>query len=314
VTPTVAPPALTSLGKSAAEEYRRRARYPHSSQPLGDGEDPILRAREVSPVTATGPEGAEPVLTVFPERVSFESPSPVHVYAFLSVKGERVPAQRIVGEVQTDALEVVGALAFRDDGIAPDAVAGDAVYSAPFDPGEAAAQRLAASYLVRVQAVTESGDRREAATGFLYSRPQAHLTGRYRDALIDGDLAVDAEVEVAANGRFHIEGSLYAEDGRPLAWAQTTEALPPGLQWMRLPFFGLILREREVDGPYVLRYVALSTTTQMPNAKNDLVENAYVTASYAAAAFRDQPFNDPNLLEAADRLERDARTAFRGGE
>jgi hypothetical protein len=41
----------------------------------------------------------------------------------------------------------------------------------------------------------------------------------------------------------------------------------------------------------------------MPNAKNRLVENAHVTAAYRAAAFTDVSYEDPDLLEAADRLE-----------
>jgi hypothetical protein len=43
----------------------------------------------------------------------------------------------------------------------------------------------------------------------------------------------------------------------------------------------------------------------MPNAKNRLVENAFVTAAYDAAEFSDAPFNDPDLLDAARRVEQD---------
>ena len=43
----------------------------------------------------------------------------------------------------------------------------------------------------------------------------------------------------------------------------------------------------------------------MPNAKNRLVEANYRTAPYDLASFTDQPFNDPGLLDAAARLERD---------
>jgi hypothetical protein len=43
----------------------------------------------------------------------------------------------------------------------------------------------------------------------------------------------------------------------------------------------------------------------MPNAKNRLVENAMVTRAYPASSFTDRSFDDPDLLEAADRIERD---------
>jgi hypothetical protein len=55
----------------------------------------------------------------------------------------------------------------------------------------------------------------------------------------------------------------------------------------------------------VLRYVALSTTTEMPNAKNRVAENAYQTAAYQAAGFSDRAYQDPELLEAARRIEED---------
>lgn len=145
---------------------------------------------------------------------------------------------------------------------------------------------------------------RDWAASPVSGRPDAELTGNYRDARDGGDLAVDAEIDVAANGRFHIEATLYSADGqRPIAWAQHTAELSPGRQWFRLRFYGLILRERGIDGPYLVRCVALSTLSQTATAKNRLAQNAYVTTAYTATTFTDRPFDDPDLLEAADRIE-----------
>src|SRR5262249_7244505 len=114
------------------------------------------------------------------------------------------------------------------------------------------------------------------------------------------------EVDVTAPGRFHLQASLYDASGaEPVAWAQTAAELQPGHAWMTLPFYGLVLRERGIDGPYLLRHVALATVSTMPNAKNRLVDYAYRTASYAASGFSDAPFNDPALLDAAGRIEKD---------
>lgn len=160
--------------------------------------------------------------------------------------------------------------------------------------------------MVQVVATTRTDDERRAATSFLYSHPDAQLTGQFRDAAVNGSLEIGVEVEVAEAGRFHVEATLSGPDGnRSIAWAQAAADLEPGRQWMTLPFYGLILHERGVAGPYVLRWVALSTTTRMPNAKNRLVEANYRTAAYDVAAFTDQPFNDVGLLDAATRLDRD---------
>jgi len=49
----------------------------------------------------------------------------------------------------------------------------------------------------------------------------------------------------------------------------------------------------------------------MPNALNDLVENAYVTRPYRVQQMREQAFERPDLMESAKRLEADAERAER---
>ena len=301
---TPPPTAKPNLALAAARENRLRARYPHSSQPLQAGQpDPILRDREPSHATFAGPNGEDPTLVVYPEQVSFERSDPIVVYAYLTEGNTRVPAQHIDGEVVDARGHTVAQLEYNDQALNADRAAGDLVYTAtmPLGDGDGPA---GGAYLVKVRAVDTDGDPRVGSTGFLYSRPDAQLTGRYSDAISAGNLQVQAEVEVQRAGRFHLEATLYTQDGTPLAWAQNALNLSAGLQHIPLSFFGLIINERGVDGPYVLRYVALSTTTSMPNAKNRLVENAYLTSSYHAADFSDQPFDDPALISDAERLER----------
>ena len=300
-------PQVISLGHQAAKEYRRLAQYPPWSRPFNEeGEDPILRDREVSPVTAGGPNGEQPILVVFPDQVSFEAPDAVLLYAYLSVDGSRVPAAAISGTIMSEKLQPLASLAYVDDGTGGDRVPGDAIYTARFDPGADFAPDLSESFLVRVVAETTDGAERLAATSFLYSNPHARLTGNYRDAIVNGSLVVEAEVEVIRAGRFHLEATLYSQDGsRPVGEAHTAGELGTGRQWMQLTFFGRVITQSGVEGPYLLRFVALSTTTSMPNAKNRLVENAYLTGPYRIAQFSDAPFEDRDLLDAADRLEAD---------
>ena len=296
------------LARATAEEYRRRARFPRSSQPLAEGDDPIARERTISPISSRGPRGEEPTFTVMPQQVGFQAPDAAVLYAYLSVGERTLPAREVRASVTTENLTPVGEIEYRDDGTEGDEVADDDVYTARFVPptvdGEAP---LSASYLVKVRAVTAGGEERLAATSFLYSAPWGELTGRFRDGLVGGNLVVEAEVDVARTGRFHLEATLYDRDGsRALAWAQAAAELEPGTHWIALPYYGLILREQGRDGPYLVRYAALSTTGQIPNAKNRVLEDAHLTGAYASTAFTDAPFNDPGLLDAADRVERDA--------
>ena len=49
----------------------------------------------------------------------------------------------------------------------------------------------------------------------------------------------------------------------------------------------------------------------MPNALNDLAENAWITRPYRLQQMRDLAFERPQLLESAKRLEIDAERAER---
>jgi hypothetical protein len=291
-----------ALVASAAAEYRRRARYPRSSQPLDDGPDPLERDREVSRVTQHGQSGEDPALTVYPRATGFEEPEPAILHAYLTNGGTRIRAGAIRGTIMTEDLQPIGEVEYRDDGTGGDAAANDRVYTAVFLPDVPALSR---SFLVQVVATTRRGDERRAATSFLYSRPHAHLTGNFRDAVVNGNLEVGVEVEVSEAGRFHVEATLYAADGtKKVAWAQAARALEPGRQWLPLQFYGLILREKDLAGPYLVRWVALSTTTEMPNAKNRLTEANHRTAAYDPSLFTDRPFDDPDMVDAAARAER----------
>jgi hypothetical protein len=299
-------PEVGSLSVKTAADYRQRARFPRASQPIEDGVDPIARDREVTRGKSAGPEGTDPTLVVWPERTGFEAPNPIVLHAYL-VRGERkVDPKALRGEIRTQQGGVLAALDFHDDGSGGDPTANDLVYTAIVAPGAERAVDFKGAQLVEVHAEIANGEQRIATTGFLYSIPLAHLTGRYRDEIVDGSLVVSAEVDVHAAGRFHLEATLAEADGTPLGWAQTAQVLDAGTAWMPLTFWGLMFRDRGASGPYVLAAAALSTTGEMPNQKNDVVWNAYRTQPYDVTAFSERAFDDPDLLDAATRLEADA--------
>jgi hypothetical protein len=294
---------LKPLAQVTAENYKEQARYPASSAPLTDGVDPVLRDWTVSPSRTRGPEGEEPSLTIYPAAVSFEAPEPVVLHAFLSESGSRRAAEVLDGTI-TGENGAVALLEFRDDGQGGDPTAGDHLYTAVFTPPDGWERSYAGIYSVAIRAMSEKGEERFATSAFQYSAPDSRLTGRFEDRIVDGNLEIRAEVEVSAPGRFHLEGTLHSLEDRPVAWAQESVTLKPGLHWIALSFYGLALNESRSDGPYVLRYLVLSTTSTMPNSMNRPLENAHVTAPYRAISFTSRPFDDPQLLEEARRLLR----------
>ncbi len=308
--PALAQIEAGKLARETAKEYRELARYPESSRAVKKGEvDPIREKRQATRQTRRGSDANDPTLAVWASKVSYEKGQMIDLYASLEDRGKAVAALgEITGEIEDAEGRILAQVTYRDDGQGADVRAGDGVYSARLVP---AALTATASYMVRVQTRLADGDPLAAAGGFLYSDPSAHLTGRYRDVLRDGNLVIAAEVEVAELGRFHLAGTLYTMAGEPIGYAQAAAELEPGRQWIELSYYGLLFHDRQAAGPYRLGSVALATTGRMPNALNDLVENAHVTRAYRVQQMRNVSFERPQLLESAKRLEVDAERAAR---
>lgn len=290
----------------SARDYEARARYPESSRALALGEvDPIRAKRIPAPHSLATPD-VDGLLTVWSSKVSFEAGEPVVLHvAVTDLPADVVAGTRITGEVVDSDGHVLGKVTYRDGGWFDEAT-GDGVFSGLFRFPVARVPELAESFLVKVRAEKPDGEVLKAASGFLLSNPHGRLTGQYREELVDGNLVISAEVEVDRSGRFHLAGTLYDVTGQPVGWAQAAETLEPGTHWIPLSYYGLMFHERGARGPFVLGSVALSTTSGMPNALNDVVESPYRTRVYGLESFRAQPHGDPALLESAQRLRTEA--------
>lgn len=314
--PGVAKRLAGNLSALTAKEYRERARYPEHSRAIAPGDVDPIRAKRVPTPHALSPEGSEgPTLSMWADEVAFVHPNPVDLYVSISGNGWFEGRDfTVTGEIYTAAGEFVGELTYRDDGEGADAEPGDGVFAARYTLPERWLPELAETFLVKVEAKGPKGKTFRASSGFLYSNPHVALTGRFDERVVDGDLVIRAEVEVERSGRFHLGGTLYTPGGEPIGWAQAAAELDVGTHWLELPFYGLMFHERGVAGPYHLGTLALSNVSTMPNAPAELVEGAYRTRSHSLDAFVARGFGDPQLLEAADRLELEAERARLGTE
>lgn len=304
---TLALPVLAQdkgwIVRETAKDYRLRARFPESSRALAPGEkDPVKEKRTATRQSARGPEGKGAALSVWAGSVSYEVGRPVTLFATIEGGIGDGPLE-VSADVVGEAGDLVAHVVYGDQGRGGDRKAGDGVWTARFRMPAGVEPEVAASYMVKVRSRLADGDVRETVGGFLYSNPGAHLTGRYRDELRAGSLVVSAEVDVARAGRFHLAGTLYSTKGEPVGTAQAAAELEPGRQWIDLSFYGLMFHDRQVAGPFRLGTLALTTAGSMPNALNDLVENAYVTRAWRLDQMTAKPFANPTLLDAAARLE-----------
>lgn len=301
------PGAAARFARETAKEYRALGRYPESSRVLEKGAaDPVKAKRLATRQSMKGPDGALPALAVWVSAVGYQHPEPVDLFAELETEGEKVAVQEISGEISNAAGDLIAGFAYRDDGKGVDRKAGDGIFSARVQLPEGTEPDFAESFQVTAQARLGDGDLRGAVGGFVYGKPAAKLTGRYRDELRDGNLVIAAEVVVTETGRFHLAGTVHTLAGEPIGTAQAAAELEPGRHWIDLSFYGLMFHDRQVAGPYRLGSLALATTTRMPNALNDLVENVHVTRAYNLEKMNRKAFGEPGLLEAAERLEAEA--------
>lgn len=309
------------LPLAAAQDYGQRARYPQWSQVLEAGAgDPVIDARTPTRQSRLGPGGAGPRLTVWASTVAAQPGETVTLFATLTptaapdlFAAPALTGARVTAELFGQRVGALGTVAYRDNGTGADALARDGVYTATVTLPTGAPLPLGAadSVLVKVTATLPNDELRQAAGGFQLSRPAARLTGRYRDAVRNGNLVIAAEVEALAPGRVHVSGTLADLAGAPFATAQASPVLAAGRQWVELAFYGLAFHDRGVSGPVQLASIALASTDSMPNALGPVATMAHQTQPYTLAQFTARLFDDPGLLDAARRLRLDALPAAR---
>lgn len=312
-------PRIT-FAQDTIKDLRERARFPEWSQPIAAGAmDPLLADRLPTKQSLAGPQGAAPTLSTWASSISARAGETVDVFAELSalqpdttnvLEVLRANSQKLNADMSAQLVNEAGVVladvVYADNGQGADAQAGDGIYSGRVTLPAALAPALgtAHSLMLTVTAALPNGEQRKAVGGFQYSNPGAVLTGKYRDLIRNGNLVLQAEADVLNAGRYHLTGTLANPSGTPLASAQAAQVFTnTGKQWMDLTFYGLVLREAGALGKLNLNAVALTSASSMPNALGPVLKNAHVTQAINPLLLTAQPFNNPELIETAKRLE-----------
>jgi hypothetical protein len=131
-------------------------------------------------------------------------------------------------------------------------------------------------------------------------RPHATIDRTFAERVDAGSLVVDVGLDVTERGRYKVIASLYAADRTSaICFAQEVRELERGKQSVPLSFFGKILRDRALDGPYVLRYAMVfeefpERGTYWPG---ETVDDAYTTKPYRATDFSPALYEPPPSTE-----------------
>jgi hypothetical protein len=220
----------------------------------------------------------------------------------LPVRFERAAVVLTSGPHQGDVFD----LDYHDDGLAPDQQAGDFRYSNRFVPSER--KELATASSARVEAiVVVDGQQRRFLRDFTWApRDVLKVLGEH-DAMRDGSLVATLDCQVLEDGLYTFYGNLFAADGTtPVATSKKSYPLTAGRQRVELVFFGKVLNDQQVDGPYVLKDV--HGLKRMGEGEYNNVwwqhPGEFRTRSYASADFSGDEWNDPERRERLATFER----------
>jgi hypothetical protein len=301
-------PSLDRL-KKEYESYRAASIYPHWSIPLTADMDFALRWNDAVTEDLALDENTYVRFDGSEGRVFAGSPYTATLKAWRVVNGERRPLPVRVtraavsvtsGPSGGEAFEVT----FHDDGVDGDAKAQDGVLTTRFVPS--ARSELSHATTARIDAYVEiNGDPRHLVRDFVFApRPVLEVHGIH-DQLRDGSLVVTLDCEVFEDGVYTFYANLLAQDGSPIAMTKLSFPLKAGKRTAELTFFGKVIYDHDVDGPYIVRDI--HGLKRAENDETDVWWNhpaAYTTRPYKAHELSDDEWNDPERTERLQNFER----------
>ncbi|MCO1335394.1 hypothetical protein MO867_13735 [Microbulbifer sp. OS29] len=275
-------PTKTELHESLLSDLARFHRYPPENRAIKSlDQDPISQTFAVDERTTQSEEGDS--LTLWTDQKFYLRGDEVRVFAYrANSDGDRVSADLTALLVYEDQ-QVVGSLNFADSD-------GDLIYEVLLPAGAYQGQVLEEG-IFKVIVDTDIDGLRDAAA-FTLSEDTGSYTGALRDSITaEGNLLVEAEVEIVRGGRYYFQGSLYNDEQSPIGTSQYAVELAAGKHWIPLEFYGLLIRDAGQDGPYLVKQLSIARVT-VPLARNSAFEPDYYTERYSLDQFTDIPYQE----------------------
>ena len=175
-------------------------------------------------------------------------------------------------------------ITLHDDGLGPDQIADDGIYSGASSPTV-----VAGIHNISVTATGASpGFSRQAFVLASVAAGASALTGNFLDTGVDSNgnglfelLAIDVELDVDKQAAYIVVAELRSPSGALISSETVRANLTPGIQNLRLAFEGETIFSNGEDGPYTLSSVRLGEETAAGDVlKLDELTNPYVTAAY----------------------------------
>ena len=345
-------PLVREDPQEALDRYRKWAQYPPFSRPLHAGQHDLLHPydaeRPAIGVISEKAEGCEQTQTgmkcakepkfssvrckLTPERSISVGKGDVKVYlhCFNSTdpKQLKLPIKDIKAKVYLKIdRKLIGSpppIGFGDDGNNGDAKAGDNLYTFLVRPGSKdwGPLYLETEFTVAGHPHVQRAD--------WFSTP--HIVGRFRtgvrDSLRGGHLIVSVPVQILKEGYYKFDANLQQKEGDKefVSSASYEGRLQPGAQTVELLFWGKVIKDQNLAGPYVVRNIRgrrdnspvtpdilrRSLETGQPLAEVKHTEPLYEyldagqdheTAVYAMGDFSDKEYDSPDKQRRMNFLQ-----------
>ncbi|MBM9576313.1 hypothetical protein JWG45_04010 [Leptospira sp. 201903070] len=245
------------------EDYKEWSQYPPSSRPLSKYNEDLIRPSFIQTTAipmADNADSKEPngyscqlqpltwavIGSQDQMRIVFDCKNPEGKRIPIEIKGSRM-WREFDGEKFGTLSPDVG-----DNGVNGDDIAKDLLYTFQWKP----TQKDWGDMILEVDFRYGPGYKKTGKlnTSF-YSSPgkPAELSGAFSDTTSDGSLVVRVGINVYSAGNYHVEANLkHAETGEYIAWATFDSKLPSGYGEAEFLFYGKLIRDSGLDGPYVV--------------------------------------------------------------
>ncbi|MEO9236426.1 MAG: choice-of-anchor X domain-containing protein [Polyangiaceae bacterium] len=297
-----------------------KTRYPMSSRPLAMKTD-LLEPHHVEPIMRGlngNPGGNHRVaITQNQDRLLLTpgQSATVSITAMADNKPVTVTFSRsvlvpMIEDANQNAVagSPVGNVSFHDDGVAPDTIASDGIWTGTVSTSSAAPSG-GLELLVDASAEGENG-----TLIFNFTQVQAapaSFTQTARDVLENGSIAIYVGVSVQQAGRYEIVGRLYDANGLPIVYMRFIDEMTPDTKEVRLLAYGAVILDEGGVSPFTLKDVegSMLVVGGFPD-REPMTDwrGPYTTANYALSSLTNADNDDADKqrkIKALDKATQD---------
>jgi hypothetical protein len=303
--------------------YRTWARYPPQSRPLSENADVQTTytgsSRKQLFVRKDGVKRGDVIVRVSQSTAFVTGDETISFEVTCEGEGRTLPCAITRAEAArqpngpSDPASAEVPVRFADDGQPPDAKAADATFAALLKPSSTALAgkdgRIGVAVTLRYQS-----DEGQVFFQFDYTAAEpARFTGKVTEALENGSLALDLEMEVTKPGRYVLAARVDDANGNGFAYLDHNAELAAGTTKARFLVFGKLVKDQKAVAPFKLRDLSGFLLKENTSPDREVLEPIpgpfYTTKAYKDADFADAEWQSDEKQRHLTEFTKDVNEA-----